>query len=92
MQQTTPSLTAPAIILAIASIAVASVYMTGQFFITELEQASKKAVRQDAAIQECFDLASGTRTTTGVTAEENWELVQVDVNYEVVKRCLENKI
>lgn len=52
----------------------------------ELE--ASKAQTKTQAVKNCFDIARGTRTTSGSTANENWQLSQVDLNYEVISKCL----
>jgi hypothetical protein len=46
---------------------------------------------KNQAVQTCLEVARGTRIIKGQTAEESWELNQVDINYEIVARCLQEK-
>jgi hypothetical protein len=46
---------------------------------------------KNQAVQSCLEVARGNRITKGQTAEESWELNQVDINYEIVARCLQEK-
>lgn len=52
----------------------------------ELEASKDQTKAQ--AVKNCFEIARGTRTTSGEAAGENWQLSQVDLNYEVISKCL----
>lgn len=71
------------------SILVAGVLIAvSQIVKANFELAANKAEINSQSVKNCFEIAKGTRTTSGSTGSENWQLSQVDLNYEVISKCL----
>lgn len=76
-----------AIIGFISTCVIAGAIALQSFHSFQNTQVSNK----NEAVHACLEVARGTRITKGQTADESWELNQVDINYEIVARCLQEK-
>lgn len=80
--------TSSALFLAIGLVVAVLIFVFGQLVLASNEAQLLRAEQKLLATKNCYELARGTRTTSGQSNSEQWQLSQVDINYEVVDKCL----
>lgn len=76
------------LVLSLSILITGALITFSQIIKASWELEASKTATNVQAVKNCFEVAKGTRTTSGSTGTENWELSQVDLNYEVISKCL----
>jgi len=69
----------------------AGLLAAGTIVSAQLETTSKDQQTKNQAVQDCYQIAKGQRVTSGSDEDGNWQLEQVDLNYEMIKKCVADK-
>ncbi len=76
------------LVLSLSILVAGTLIAASQIIKANWDLESSNAATNAQAVKNCFEVAKGTRTTSGSTGTENWQLSQVDLNYEVIAKCL----
>jgi hypothetical protein len=90
MSETTTTTTHASVLslgLIVAAVTVSLALFLGAQTLTKGSAFNDKSV----AVQGCFEVAKGTKTTQGSNDNSTWEVVDSSINQEVLRNCLDQK-
>lgn len=79
----------PALMVAVSVLAASALLAGGRVLEAKLVAQTQQAEIKGQNVLGCFAAAKGTRVASGVNNDENWQLSQVDLNYEIIAKCLQ---
>jgi hypothetical protein len=76
------------LVLSLSILVTGALIAASQVIKANWEFQVNKLEANSQVVKNCFEVSKGTRTTSGSTGSEQWQLSQVDLNYEVISKCL----